>query len=429
MSMRVLLIGGGGREHALAWKIVQSSAVDELVCTPGNAGIAREPKVSCVSVSAEDGDGLLELARARKPDLVVVGPEAPLVAGLVDRLSSLGIPTVGPRREAAMLEGSKVFAKQLMQRHGIPTAGFEVFDAADPALDFIRSHPGRWVVKADGLAAGKGVFPCETTEEAQAALQKVMVERAFGEAGSRVVVESFLDGEEASCIALTDGEEILMLASSQDHKRALDGDRGPNTGGMGAYSPAPVLDSQMEAVVTDKILRPLIQGMAEEGIRYRGIVYAGLMIDEEGPRVLEFNTRFGDPETQPQLIRLRSDLVPALQAAADGSLKGIKLEWDPRPSVCVVMASAGYPGSYPKGKPIHGLEQAARMDDVVVFHAGTREDNDEVVTAGGRVLGVTALGGTIPEAVEGVYRAVDVIDFEGAQFRRDIAHRALARLK
>ncbi len=424
--MRVLLIGGGGREHALAWKIVQSPEVDELVCAPGNAGIAGEPKTVCVPVGGEDVDGLVELAQERKPELVVVGPEAPLVLGIVERLSQLGVLVLGPRREAAMLEGSKVFAKQLMKRHGIPTADFEVFEDADRAIEYAGSL-GRCVVKADGLAAGKGVLICQNAQEAEQAVSRVMVERAFGEAGRRAVVETLLEGEEASCIALTDGEEILPLASSQDHKRALDGDRGLNTGGMGAYSPAPVLDEAMQERVREEVMLPTVRGMAQEGMPFRGILYAGLMMTPQGPQVLEFNVRFGDPETQPLLARLRSDLIPALTAAARGSLSGMTLEWDPRPGVCVVMASGGYPEAYQKGKVITGLDRAGQMEDVVVFHAGTRREGQSVVTSGGRVLGVTALGKDVRAAVDRAYQAVEAIQFDRAHYRKDIAHRALQR--
>jgi len=426
--MRVLLIGGGGREHALAWKIAQSPELDELICAPGNAGIALEPGTTCIPVGAEDLDGLLKLARERKPDLVVVGPEAPLVLGIVEKMSELGVTVVGPRKEAAMLEGSKVFAKQVMKRHNIPTAGFGVFEDANQAIEYARSL-GRCVIKADGLAAGKGVLICDSAQEAEQAISKVMVDRAFGQAGNRVVVEELLEGEEASCIALTDGKEILLMASSQDHKRALDGDRGLNTGGMGAYSPAPVLDEVMQAKVKDEILKPTVAGMASEGIEFRGIIYAGLMITAKGPQVLEFNVRFGDPETQPLLARLRSDLIPALKASAEGNLAQMQLEWDPRPSVCVVMAAGGYPESYQKGKVITGLDQAAAMDDVVVFHAGTKQEGGAVVTSGGRVLGVTALGQDIRKAVDRAYEAVEVINFYQAHYRKDIAHRALDRGK
>jgi phosphoribosylamine--glycine ligase len=424
--MRVLLIGGGGREHALAWKIAQSPLVKELICAPGNAGIAGEPKTTCVPVGGEDLDGLLALARERKPDLVVVGPEAPLVLGIVEKMSQLGVLVVGPRREAAMLEGSKVFAKQVMRRHNIPTADFEVFDDANQAVKYARSL-GRCVVKADGLAAGKGVLICENAKEAERAISQVMVDRAFGEAGRRAVVETLLEGEEASCIALTDGDEVLLLASSQDHKRALDGDHGLNTGGMGAYSPAPVLDEDLQARVRETIMKPTVAGMAKDGMPFRGILYAGLMMTESGPQVLEFNVRFGDPETQPLLARLRSDLIPALMASAQGSLSGVALEWDPRPSVCVVMAAGGYPQAYQKGKVITGLERAAGMEDVVVFHAGTKKEGETVVTSGGRVLGVTALGKDIRGAVDRAYRAVEAIHFDQAHYRKDIAHRALQR--
>jgi phosphoribosylamine--glycine ligase len=424
--MRVLLIGGGGREHALAWKVAQSPQVKELICAPGNAGIAGEPKTTCVPVGGEDLDGLLALARERKPDLVVVGPEAPLVLGIVEKMSQLGVLVVGPRREAAMLEGSKVFAKQVMRRHNIPTADFEVFDDANQAVKYARSL-GRCVVKADGLAAGKGVLICENAKEAERAISQVMVDRAFGEAGRRAVVETLLEGEEASCIALTDGDEVLLLASSQDHKRALDGDHGLNTGGMGAYSPAPVLDEDLQARVRETIMKPTVAGMAKDGMPFRGILYAGLMMTESGPQVLEFNVRFGDPETQPLLARLRSDLIPALMASAQGSLSGVALEWDPRPSVCVVMAAGGYPQAYQKGKVITGLERAAGMEDVVVFHAGTKKEGETVVTSGGRVLGVTALGKDIRGAVDRAYRAVEAIHFDQAHYRKDIAHRALQR--
>ena len=424
--MRVLLIGGGGREHAMAWKIAQSPELEELICAPGNAGIALEPKTTCVPVGAEDLDGLLTLAKERKPDLVVVGPEAPLVLGIVEKMSELGVLVVGPRREAAMLEGSKVFAKQVMKRHGIPTAGFEVFEDANQAVEYARSL-GRCVVKADGLAAGKGVLICQNAQEAEQAITKVMVDRAFGDAGRRAVVEELLEGEEASCIALTDGKEILLMASSQDHKRALDGDRGLNTGGMGAYSPAPVLDEKMQAQVKDSILKATVAGMAAEGIEFRGIIYAGLMMTAAGPQVLEFNVRFGDPETQPLLARLRSDLIPALKASAEGNLAQMRLEWDPRPSVCVVMAAGGYPESYQKGKVIAGLDQAAKLEDVVVFHAGTKQEGQAVVTSGGRVLGVTALGKDIRGAVDRAYQAVEVIKFDQAHYRKDIAYRALER--
>ena len=425
--MKVLLVGGGGREHALGWKIAASPEVAQVVCAPGNAGLELEPKVICEPVASVNVDGLVDLARRIKPDLVVVGPETPLVLGLADRLSALGFPTVGPTREGAMLEGSKGFAKEIMQRLGIPSASFAVFSDLGQALRYLQGHPGPCVVKADGLAAGKGVVICQTREEATRAVEQMLGERAFGEAGSRVVIEELLEGEEASCIALTDGQEILMLASSQDHKRVFDGDQGPNTGGMGAYSPAPIMTPALEAQVMEKVLRPLVQGLASQGIVFRGILYAGLMIGPAGPKVLEWNVRMGDPETQPLLLRLKSDLVPSLLAVANGRLSSTPLRWDPRPSVCVVMASGGYPGAYQKGKPIDGLLAAAALPDVKVFHGGTRREGERVVTSGGRVLGVCALGQDIRAAVQGAYAAVDQIRFAGAHVRRDIAHRALQR--
>ncbi|MBN2493241.1 MAG: phosphoribosylamine--glycine ligase [Deltaproteobacteria bacterium] len=426
--MRVLVVGSGGREHALTWKICRSERVESVICAPGNAGMAAEPRASCVP-APDDARGFLDLVRQARVDLVVIGPEAPLVAGLADRLREAGIAAVGPSAEAAQLEGSKVFAKRFMQRCRIPTAAFEVFDSAAAARDFVRANPAAWVVKADGLAAGKGVLLCRDSTEAEQAIAQLMEERAFGGAGSRVVVEAFLEGEEASCIALCDGSEIRVLASSQDHKRALEGDRGPNTGGMGAYSPAPVLDARREQEVVERVFRPLVAGMAEAGSPFQGVIYAGLMIGDAGMSVLEFNVRFGDPETQALLPRLRSDLVPALAAVAglEGRLADVPIEWDPRAAVCVVMASEGYPGAYEKDRPIEGLDEAARHEDVVVFHAGTRLHAGRVLSAGGRVLGVTALGDGIGQALERAYAAADEIHFQGAWFRRDIAHRALAR--
>ncbi|HSA24242.1 MAG TPA: phosphoribosylamine--glycine ligase, partial [Myxococcota bacterium] len=396
--MRLLVVGGGGREHALAWKLARSPEVREVLCAPGNAGVAGEPKARCVPVADTDVDGLVRLALAERVDLVVVGPEAPLVSGLVDRLGERGVPAVGPNRLAARLEGSKAFAKELMARQGIPTAAFEVFERLDDALGHVRTSPGPWVVKADGLAAGKGVLLCHTRDEAEQALRRMLLEGAFGEAGRRVVIEELLEGEEASCIGLTDGERILLLASSQDHKRLGDGDRGPNTGGMGAYSPAPVLDAAAEREVRTRVFEPAVRGLAAAGCPFRGILYAGLMLGPRGPQVLEFNVRLGDPETQALLPRLRSDLAPALLAVARGDLRGVELDWDPRPAVCVVMAAAGYPGPVERGRPISGLERAAALADVAVFHAGTAREGDRVVTRGGRVLGVVGLGSDVRAA-------------------------------
>jgi len=423
--MKVLVVGGGGREHALVWKIAQSPLLEAVYSAPGNAGTGEHAER--VDIGAEDVDGLLDFARDRGIDLTVVGPEAPLVAGIVDRFAEAGLHAFGPGKEAAQLEGSKVFAKQLMRQAQVPTAEFRVFDDPDLAHDYLDSQGAPIVVKADGLAAGKGVLVCQSIDQAHQAVDAIMVDRRFGEAGRLVIIEECLAGEEASILALTDGKTIYPLPSSQDHKAACDGDQGPNTGGMGAYSPAPVVTAEMEERITREILVPVLHALRVRGVRYRGVIYAGLMIGPGGPRVLEFNVRFGDPETQPILMRLKSDLVPALQAVVEGRLQGVSLEWDDRPAVCVVMASGGYPGSYEKGKPIAGLEDAAGMDDVVVFHAGTAKDDGRVVTNGGRVLGVTALGKTVAEAKARAYGAVAKIHFDGAYCRSDIADRAIDR--
>ncbi len=425
--MRVMLLGSGGREHALAWCFAKSPHCEELLCLPGNPGIAALEKCTCLEGSAEDLEGALRLVRERRPDLVVAGPEAPLVAGLADRLQDAGVAVLGPTRAGAQLEGSKAFAKEIMRESGIPTAAFESFADAPAARAFLQAHPGRWVVKADGLAAGKGVFPCDGVPEAVAAVNRLMEERAFGAAGARVVIEEYLEGEEASCIALTDGSQILMLPFSQDHKRALDGDQGPNTGGMGAYSPAPVADEALAQRVRQQVFAPLLATLRRRGIEYRGFLYAGLMIARGAPRVLEFNVRLGDPETQALLPRLESDLLPLVYAAATKTLAEAHLVCSPRAAVCVVLASRGYPGSYEKGLPITGLESAQAMPDTFVFHAGTRRERGQWLTAGGRVLGITALGDDIPAAVAAAYRAVAAIEFPGKTCRRDIAHRALRR--
>ncbi|MBW2701774.1 MAG: phosphoribosylamine--glycine ligase [Deltaproteobacteria bacterium] len=426
--MRIMLIGSGGREHALAWKIRQSEMVEEVLCVPGNGGLKAEPKVRCLKEPGTQAEWL-ELARAEGVDLVVIGPEAHLVNGLAGAFRAAGIAAVGPDADAAALEGSKVFAKLFMRRHGIPTADFQVFTDHQSAVAFLEANRRPLVVKADGLAAGKGVFPCRDTAEALAAIQRIMQERAFGEAGASVVIEEFLEGEEASCIALTDGRNIRLLASSQDHKRLLDGDRGPNTGGMGAYSPAPVLSQELEARVVEEVFRPVVEGMRKDGRHFSGILYAGLMIDGAELKVLEYNVRFGDPETQALLPRLRSDLVPALAAVAGmgGDLKKVELDWSEDACVCVVMASEGYPGPVTRDVPIEGLEAAGALAQSVVFHAGTRFEAGRHLTSGGRVLGVCGLGVDVAVAVERSYGAVDRIHFDGAFFRRDIAHRALTR--
>ena len=423
--MKVLIVGGGGREHALAWKIAGSPLVEKIWVAPGNAGIADQAE--CVPLSAEDLPGILAFARRERPDLTVIGPEAPLIAGLADALGAEGLAVFGPGAGAARLEGSKVFAKRIMRDHGIPTAAFEVFEDAKAALAYLATRRAPVVVKAEGIAAGKGVIVAETMEEAARAVRRIMIDRAFGEAGARVVIEDFLDGEEASFLAVTDGKRILPLASSQDHKRLLDGDRGPNTGGMGAYSPAPVVTPELERTIMDRIVRRTIDALAAEGIVYRGVLYAGIMICDGQPIVLEYNARFGDPETQPLLKRMTSDIVPVLAAVAAGDLGDARFEWDPRPAVCVVMAAEGYPDAPVKGAPIEGLDEAGRVPDVVVFHAGTRRESGRVRVSGGRVLGVTASGPDLAAARARAYEAVGKIHWEGAQARSDIAHRALRR--
>jgi phosphoribosylamine--glycine ligase len=423
--MRVLVVGGGGREHALVWKIHQSPLVKEIFCAPGNAGI--QELAQCVDINPGEIHRLADFAQDRGIDLTVVGPEEPLVLGITDEFERRALPIFGVGSKAAMLEGSKAFAKEFMKRNNIPTADFMVFSDVTEARDFIESRGAPIVVKADGLAAGKGVFPCTTKEEALAAVERIMVERAFGDAGRKVVVEEFLEGEEASFLALADGHSVLPFPSSQDHKAVYDGDRGPNTGGMGAYSPAPVVSEELHRHIMERIMIPVVRAMASEGSPFKGMLYAGLMISGQEARVLEFNVRFGDPEAQPLLMRLDSDLVPLLEAAISGRLNEVEPRWDPRPAVCVVMASGGYPGPYTKGHPISGLEEVQGMEDVVVFHAGTARRNSTIVTDGGRVLGVTARGETLREAIKRAYEAVERIHWEGAHFRRDIGHRALEK--
>lgn len=423
--MKILLVGGGGREHAMAWKIAQSPLVKKLYCAPGNAGMAS--LAECVPLSADDLPALQTFAQEKAVDLVVVGPEGPLVAGLSDRLRAQGIAVFGPSRAAAALEGSKSFMKDLFARHDIPTASYQSFEDPDAALAYVRAQGAPIVVKASGLAAGKGAVVCHTLPEAEEAVQRIMVDRIFGAAGDTVVVEEFLRGEELSFLALVDGEEILPLAGCQDHKAVGEGDSGPNTGGMGAYSPAPILTPDRQAQVMSQVMQPVVQAMAAEGYPYRGVLYAGLMIEGDAIRVLEFNARFGDPETQPLLMRLRSDLVPLLMACAEGSLKGMTLDWDPRPALCVVMAAGGYPGRYAQGHPISGLDQVAQRTDVQVFQAGTRFQAGHTVTAGGRVLGVTALGESVVEAQQRAYEAVASLTWDAAYYRRDIGYRAIQR--
>jgi phosphoribosylamine--glycine ligase len=423
--MKVLVVGSGGREHALVWKIAQSPRVKKIYCAPGNAGIAQ--MAECLSISAEDVKGLTAWAEKEKIDLTVVGPEAPLTLGMVDIFRARGLRVFGPSQKAAEIEGSKAFTKELMKKYGIPTGESETFTDPAAAIKYIKGKGAPLVVKADGLAAGKGVIICRKVEEALSALDLILVQKAFGAAGAKVVVEEFLEGEEASFLAFTDGETVLPLPTSQDHKAIYDNDQGPNTGGMGAYSPAPVVTEKVHREAMEKVMIPTVRGMAREGRKYQGVLYAGLMIKDEKPKVLEFNARFGDPEAQPLLMRLKSDLIPILEATIDGKLSNHKMELEDRSSVCVVVASGGYPGSYEKGKVISGLREAARVRDAFVFHAGTAMKEGKVVTNGGRVLGVTALGNGIQEAIQRAYEAVAKISWEGAYYRKDIGHKALAR--
>ncbi|MCK6527825.1 phosphoribosylamine--glycine ligase [Myxococcota bacterium] len=422
--MKVLIVGGGGREHALAWKIGGSPYADEVIVAPGNAGIRRHAR--CVPVADTEVEGLVSLARDEGVGLVVVGPEAPLVAGLADRLEAEGIAVFGPSAAAAEIEGSKAFAKEFMERRGIPTASARVHDALGPLLEHLEASPLPVVVKASGLAAGKGVAICRTRDEALAAGRDFMEGRIFGAAGDRVVVEEFLEGEEASFLALVDGTRVLPLAVCQDHKALLDGDRGPNTGGMGAFTPVPSVGEDLAARVTDEVLLPAVRGLAEEGRPFRGLLYAGLMFTPRGPRVLEFNARFGDPETQALMLRMGSDLLPLLAAAAHGDLGGGTVEWREGTSLCVVMAAPGYPAKARAGLPISGLDSVEAGPDLQVFHAGTREEGGRTVTAGGRVLGVTAFAPTGADARRRAYDATRRIHWEGVQFRTDIGARGMA---
>lgn len=427
--MKILVIGSGGREHALAWALAKSERVESVLVAPGNAGTAAEPGVENVPVGAEDIDGLLELARTAQIDLTVVGPEAPLVAGIVDRFKLHGLRCFGPTASGARLEGSKAFTKDFLERHGIPTAGYRNFSALDAALEYAQSCKLPTVIKADGLAAGKGVIVAHTRDEAIAAINLVMSDLAFGEAGNEIVIEDFLAGEEASFMAIVDGVDILPLATSQDHKARDEGDKGPNTGGMGAYSPAPVIDAAMTEKVMAEVMRPTVEGLKKDGVHYTGFLYAGLMIGADGvPQVLEFNCRMGDPETQPILFRLQSDLVDLLDAALNSKLGDIEAEWDPRPSLGVVLAAGGYPNSYDKGAVISGLD-ADGSDDLKVFHAGTRSDDGNIVTNGGRVLCAVALGDNIADAQAKAYGLVDRISWDNVYVRRDIGYRAVGRAK
>jgi len=425
--MKVLVIGSGGREHALAWRLRQSPRVSEVIVAPGNPGTAREPGIRNAAVAATDLDGLLRLAQDEAVALTVVGPEAPLVAGIVDRFAKAGLRCFGPGRIAAQLEGSKAFTKDFLYRHNIPTARYAVFTELNPALAYVRQHGAPIVIKADGLAAGKGVVVALTLGDAEQALHDMLGAHALGEASARVVIEEFLDGEEASYIVIADGRHALPMATSQDHKRVGEADTGPNTGGMGAYSPAPVVTPEVEQRILDEVIGPTLAGMAAEGAPFTGFLYAGLMIDRSGaPKVIEFNVRFGDPETQPIMLRLKSDLAELIEAALDGRLDRTQADWDPRPAIGVVYAAHGYPGKVRSGDPIEGLD-GDLGPDVKVFHAGTREDAGRVVTAGGRVLTICAIGQDIAAARARAYAAIEKIGFDGGFYRRDIAHRAIGR--
>ena len=422
---KVLVVGGGGREHALVWKLCNSPRIAKVYCAPGNAGIARQAE--CISIAADNNMALADFADKESIDLTVVGPEAPLTMGIVDLFRKRGMAICGPDSRAAALEGSKVFAKEFMKKYQIPTADYHIFSSPEEAKAYVLYRKNPVVIKADGLAAGKGVIIAMTETAALDAIELIMVKKEFGDAGNRVVIEELLQGEEASFMVFTDGDTILPMSSAQDHKAIYDGDKGPNTGGMGAYSPAPVVSSAMSEKIMKKIMIPTVDGMAAEGRRYEGILYAGVMIADGEPWVLEFNARLGDPETQPVLMKLKSDLLPVLEAITTHTLQRVHVQWDEGYAVCVVMASSGYPGTYSKGKIISGLAGVQQRDGIQVFHAGTAWENGQYVTNGGRVLGVTALGGSINESITLAYEGVSKITWDGVYYRRDIGSKALQR--
>ncbi|MBU1084335.1 MAG: phosphoribosylamine--glycine ligase [Candidatus Omnitrophota bacterium] len=424
--MNILVIGSGGREHAICWKLRQSGKVKKLYCAPGNGGTSL--CAENVDINTEDHKEIILFCKDKNVSHVVVGPEAPLAIGITDDLEKEGISVFGPSYAAARMESSKIFSKELMGEYNIPTAAFRIFDDFSEAEEYLKKAPMPIVVKAYGLAAGKGVIIAEDAETAVAGARSMLQEKKFGRAGEKIIVEEFLVGEEASILIVTDGEAVRPLATSQDHKRAFDGDEGPNTGGMGAYSPAPVIDEALFKEIEETIMRPTLEGLKKEGITYKGILYAGLMITEDGPKVLEYNVRFGDPETQAILPRLKTDLAEIFIATAAGKLADITMEWDARESVCIVMAAGGYPGAYEKGKIIEGIEEAEK-EGALVFHAGTERTDGKIRSTGGRVLNVVGMGDGIEEAARNAYRAADKIKFEGAHFRKDIAHRAIARVK
>lgn len=422
-EMKVLVVGGGGREHALVWKLIQSPKVNKVFCAPGNAGISQ--MAECIEINAEDIEGLLSFAKKEKIDLTVVGPEIPLTNGIVNQFQAAGLKIFGPSKEAAEIEGSKALAKRIMGKYQIPTAQYQVFEEAAPAIDYIRKQGAPIVVKADGLAAGKGVIVAPDEETAVNAVQEIMENKVFGQAGTRVVIEEFLEGEEVSILAFTDGEHVIPMISAQDHKRVFNDDQGPNTGGMGAYAPAPVYTPELAEDVLERIIKPTVAGLKSEGRTYQGVLYVGLMLTGSGPKVLEYNARFGDPETQPVMMLLKTDLVDIIQAILAGELSRQEILWYDEAAVCVVLASGGYPGSYEKGMKIQGLGSA--QSESMVFHAGTSFAGNDIVTSGGRVLGVTAKGNSVAEAIKNAYREVDKISFQGMHYRTDIGKKALDR--
>ncbi len=423
--MKILVIGNGGREHAVARKLMQSPLAEKVFIAPGNAGTALVGEN--VDIKVDEFEKIAEFAKKEEIGLVFVGPENPLVEGIVDFLQEKGINAFGPSKKAAAIEGSKLFTRDLLKKYGIPSAEYAAFDNAEKAKQYLQEKEAPVVVKADGLAAGKGVVVAETIEEAEKAIDEMMTDKRFGEAGSKIVLEEKLLGEEASYLVFTDGKNIKPMVSSQDHKRIFDNDKGPNTGGMGAYSPAPIVTKEMEQRILKEIMQPTVDAMAKEGREFKGILYAGLMISKTGPKIVEFNCRFGDPETQVILPRLDSDLISIMQACIEGNLAEQEVKWSQKAYCCIIMASGGYPGKYEKGKEITGLEKDSKITETIVFHAGTKADNGKVVTNGGRVLGITASGNTIKESIDNAYKAVEKISFEGMQFRKDIGQKALNR--
>ena len=421
--MKVLVIGSGGREHALVWKIMQSPKVSQVYCAPGNAGISK--LAQCINIDADNIEKLVDFAKKEKIDLTVVGPELPLSQGIVNEFNKQGLRIFGPSKEAAEIESSKVFSKYLLKKYNIPTANYEIFQNSEKALDYIKKQTFPLVIKADGLAAGKGVFIVKNLLEARDALNALLEEKKFGEAGRQVIVEEFLEGEEVSILAFCDGKTVVPMVSSQDHKKIFDNDLGPNTGGMGAYSPVPFYPDEFEKRVLEEILKPTVKGLQNEGKEYKGVLYAGLILTKEGPKVLEFNARFGDPETQVILPRLKTDLIDILNAVIENTLHQINIEWEDTAAVCVVVASGGYPGKYQKGKVICGLERLEKMKNIIAFHAGTKFQDNQVITSGGRVLGITSWDNTISKAKEKAYKGVEKIYFEDMYYRKDIAAKAI----